>query len=877
MTRKTSGYGLKSKMMSTLKKWGKLLIGSVLIAIILYDSRQFLSTFDFAATLRLLRTYSPGHLALFLLTGLFAIWLTFLYDYTSARRLKLPLSAPRLMKVAWIANTFNNVAGFGGLGGAGVRLLLYRNDGVKDSDIGKMSLLIIPATVTGLGVLMLTDLAGFGGISDMLGRHRWLLLLIIGFILYIPVYCWFTDIKFSKYKVHIAHHPDPQETLTRVMLTAVSALDWAMAALMLWVLSSFVHPGISYGASIGIFSMATAVGIASMIPGGIGSFDLMLLNGLQLHGASSEEALATLLLFRFFYYLVPLMVGGVLSISEFSHVLHKFGKGLVHFVFFPEVDSSSLSTKRNPGLILGDLAIKMLYVMVLLAGLLLVLSASTPGIPDRIQVLMKVLSLPALQLSHRLALLIGLFLMVISHELLSKIQRAWSSVLILLAAGAVFALLKGMDFEEALYLLGTFALLLISRPAFFRKSAPVSAKKTGSSLMWTVAGTMFYVISGQPFDFTFFNTHKGISLLHFTSNDFVLNGLGAFALAWILYGIWHKTLARPDFPPTPTSETELERVNAFLSEPVGNAHTHLIFTRDKRLFWADQSQVLIPYQVSGQYLVVLGEPIGKTEERQALLSALNEFESFADSFGYAPVYYQVTDRMMPVLHDFGYDFFKLGEEAHLELETFDVALPLYRDLRYARNRMTREGYAFEMLSSEDAVDAAMPDLRRISDQWLDKRREKRFSLGFFDPDYLKRSPVAVIRNQQGDMIAFASLMPAYRGTEEISVDLMRYTPECPNGLMDFLFLNLFQWSKQEGYKDFNLGMAPLFNVGSTRFSRNEEALAAVLYQHGSRLYAFEGLYQYKNKFKPQWRPRYLAYPTEANLPAVLVKTARLIN
>jgi len=120
-------------------------------------------------------------------------------------------------------------------------------------------------------------------------------------------------------------------------------------------------------------------------------------------------------------------------------------------------------------------------------------------------------------------------------------------------------------------------------------------------------------------------------------------------------------------------------------------------------------------------------------------------------------------------------------------------------------------------------------------------------------------------------------MPAYKGQEEISVDLMRYIPEGPNGLMDYLFLNLFLWTKNQGYKYFNFGMAPLFNVGKTRFSRNEEALAAVLYQHGSRIYSFEGLYQYKNKFKPEWHPRYLAYPSDKNLISVLIRTARLIN
>lgn len=72
-------------------------------------------------------------------------------------------------------------------------------------------------------------------------------------------------------------------------------------------------------------------------------------------------------------------------------------------------------------------------------------------------------------------------------------------------------------------------------------------------------------------------------------------------------------------------------------------------------------------------------------------------------------------------------------------------------------------------------------------------------------------------------------------------------------------------------------MAPLYNVGSTRFSKNEEAMAAILYQHGSKIYSFEGLYHYKDKFKPHWHPRYLAFPEHTSLASVIIKVARLIN
>ena len=86
--------------------------------------------------------------------------------------------------------------------------------------------------------------------------------------------------------------------------------------------------------------------------------------------------------------------------------------------------------------------------------------------------------------------------------------------------------------------------------------------------------------------------------------------------------------------------------------------------------------------------------------------------------------------------------------------------------------------------------------------WLSQKntREKGFSLGFFNEEYLKRYPVAVVRKDQ-KIIAFANIWMG-ADKEEISVDLMRYHPEAPPGIMDYLFVELMLHAKQEGYRWF---------------------------------------------------------------------------
>jgi phosphatidylglycerol lysyltransferase len=52
---------------------------------------------------------------------------------------------------------------------------------------------------------------------------------------------------------------------------------------------------------------------------------------------------------------------------------------------------------------------------------------------------------------------------------------------------------------------------------------------------------------------------------------------------------------------------------------------------------------------------------------------------------------------------------------------------------------------------------------------------------------------------------------------------------------------------------------------------------AMIFGRGERFYNFRGLHRYKDKFDPEWEPRYLAVPANIALPVALANLASLIS
>jgi len=71
-------------------------------------------------------------------------------------------------------------------------------------------------------------------------------------------------------------------------------------------------------------------------------------------------------------------------------------------------------------------------------------------------------------------------------------------------------------------------------------------------------------------------------------------------------------------------------------------------------------------------------------------------------------------------------------------------------------------------------------------------------------------------------------------------------------------------AQSQGYDTFNLGLSPLYGVGSRPYLPQEsragpftlEAFIHFAYEHGD-FYYFKGLNGFKIKFHPRWLPQYM--------------------
>ncbi len=801
------------------------------------------------------------------LLALAAVAFTGLVDVAIARWLGVAVPLRELLRLAFIANSLANVLNLSGAIGSGVRLLGLSARGIALPSSAALIGLQVLSLPLGLSVLVIVALLCGPLPVAPVAHTRWLALtVLVGAALYLPAFFVLTARR--RLVSWLPSGVELPPLRLKLALSVLSLIDWILSAAVLYACLYLAGAHVKPGALLINFAAAQTLGLLSLIPGGFGVFDGLMLLALTAAGYDNAAVLAGLFLFRITYYLVPLLSGlylgsGMLAGRLRSQSVARAAQRLRTHPLF--------GLLGLPASLLADLGMHALAMLTFGAGVLLLASASIPGMHEHIVMVRQVLPLAAVEGSHWLSVVTGVFLLGLGRGIDGRLRVAYRLVQPLLVVGAVLAVTKGLHFGESLFLLAIALLLRMRRREFVQRAMSLTSLTTFTWIAGLVVVVLAFfaigllaVLGDDSFDLWYFGFGEHSSRI---ARGLFAAALGVFAyLTWQSFAVRRPPLKLPD-------RDELERARAIYAEHGGGEFAHLTFMGDKYLFWSADHHAVVAYGAVRDRLVALGSPSGS---ERAIKRAILDFRQFADAQDRVPVFYEVLEPDLSLYHDLGFDLFKLGELATLRLEEFTLAGKRWEDLRQAVNRSLKERMSFEVVQPPfDTV--LMTEIERVSDQWLADKgaSEKGFSLGRFDPDYLAWSALALVR-RDGELIAFANVLPPYGPNGTASVDLMRQVDDAPRGTMDFLFARVMGWAREQGSATFSLGMAPLSAVGDNPYARLNERLAALAFQYGGRLYNYQGVRRYKEKFDPQWAGSYLAYPRGISVPVLLIDIAALV-
>ncbi len=766
------------------------------------------------------------------------------YDWSALRYIKRRLPMPLVAFTSFIGYALSNTIGVSWLSGGAVRYRIYSKVGLSGAEVA----LITAFCTLGFGIGEV--LVGGGALvlqPDLFARYvgwpadwvRW------GGALLLSVFL-FTLLLRSRYSGLLQWRGQAfrlPESSTLVGQIGFSVLDIGFAGATLFLL--LPDSALGFPAFLAIFAIALVIGVLSHVPGGVGVFEAVMLNALAPF-MPLEQVTAGLFAYRLIYYLAPFLLGILLLIVGEAFLLVRRQAG--------ELSGALNETLRITTGVLGIAAPFALSGITFIAGVLLLLGSSVPVSPATLALLEDLFPVEIVEISHWFGGLFGAMLIVVSYALWQRIRAALWLAAGLLSVGALISLIQTLDYDRAVIMILGLALIFVSRDRFFRRSRLLSGLTDIRWLLVTVAamvcftGLLFFSFKQTPYQHELW--------WQFAINEQAPRGMRTAVIAGTTFMLIYLLVAirAPRYRPVPPSQADLERAVSVIDSQ-NSPDANFALTGDKALMFSDSKQAFVMFDVRGTSWVAMGDPVGKDE--QEIVDLIWEFKAQASREQGHAAFYQIHRATMHHYIDANFALLKLGEEALVDLSDFALEGAKRAKLRHAHNRAKREGLTFELLSPPHNA-SLLDQLQAISDEWLSDKgvREKGFSLGFFDRDYLGRCPIAVVR-QNGQLSAFANvLITATRHTA--TIDLMRHRNSADNSTMDYLFIELMLALKAQRYAWFSLGMAPLSGLTERASAPLWDRFGMLVYKRGKRFYNFEGLRKFKEKFDPVWEPRYLA-------------------
>lgn len=665
-----------------------------------------------------------------------------------------------------------------------------------------------------------------------------------------------TAAEFTEAALAISRHP---QELFRTLAVALAAHLVDIASLFALFLA-FNQP-IGLGPLVAGFAMGILFWVVSITPQGIGVVEGVMVLVYTSLGIPAATATVVVLAFRGLTFWLPFMLGFLLL-----RRMRTFGAQEQTLARLWQVHAVALLTAAM--------------------GVINVLSALTPAFYSRMSLLDRYLPLEVRRGGRLTSVLAGFALLLLAGSLWRRKRTAWLLTMGILIISAFSHLIKGLDYEEALLAAGLALWLAALHAHFHARSDPPSILQGLRALLGALLFTLMYGLIGfylldhhYRLDFGFYAALRQTVIMFTQFYDPGLQPITRFGryFAGSIYIVGVATfgyalfmLVRPVLLRQPATPEERSRAMQIVEQYGRSSLAHMALFNDKSYHFSPGGSV-IAFVVKGGIALALGDPVGPPEDA---VRAIGGFKSLCSSNDWRPALYQTQPDYLEIYRSNGLQVLCIGHEAIVDLADFSLEGGANKKMRTAVNRLTREGYRAQIyLSPQSAITLEL--LRDVSDEWLTAMHgtEKRFSVGWFDDDYLRNSIIMAVHAPDETVSAFANIVPQSH-CQEVSLDLMRHRKAAIGGTMDFLIIKMIEWAKEAGYATFNLGLSAFSRIGERPQDPAVERAMHYIYEHINQFYDFKGLHEFKEKFHPRWSPRYLVFPGAANLPGVVLAIVR---
>ncbi len=784
------------------------------------------------------------------------------YDVLALRFVGHRLPARVIFLGGFLGYAFGNTIGISIVSGGAVRYRIYSAFGLNAFEVAAVSTYIAVALGVGLSLVGLVALSLHPGvIADLLPLPQSTVSVGAAAIVAVSL-CVVFFVSWSGRSLRIWRFdlrlPPPTHLLGQLLVTLV---DVAAASFTLWMLMPQGAAG--FPSFVAIYAIATMVGVASHVPGGVGVFETVVIGTLPA-SVPVGDAAAGLLLFRMIYYLLPFVVGfALVSLNEaraFGGPLSRlFGRG---------------STQMRPAVeAINDVAPSLVAMAAFGLGVYLLLVSMVPTIRGSALTEGELMAALLLEGGTMLSAVSGVILLILSHGLLRRVTGAYWLMLAALAGGVVASLLNDIDLETASLLLAGIVLLLPFKGAFYRQAHLTEGLFSPAwfavtlGVVLTTGGFFFFLHRATPY-----STDLWIQISHGANTPRALRAALVASAILLIFSVMvavRPVRRRPVAATALGAMDQVSRIVAQSGDPLGC----LAFSGDKSFLFSERGNAMLMFGIEGSTWVALGDPIGPPEEIADLCWS---FLDQAERANCRPMFYEIGADRSALYVEMGLALHRIGEEAIVPLKRIDLAEPAFEAMRDTKERGLREGLGFEILHPPHTP-ALLDRLEAISTAWLSDLpgREKQFSVGRFDRDYLDRFSIALVR-RGGYPVAFANLLAPGDG-RRVAIDLTRHLPQESPDLMPFLFFSLIEHFRTAGAEEVSLGIAPLEDLAQRSADRLWARFGRVVFRHGGSFRTFAELRRFKQSFQPVWHPRFVALPPGLSPTRAMTEITQLIT